>query len=193
MRWFRTALLLLALFPGAATAAPGSVLPSLFGGPFALIDHDGQAVTDRSFAGRHMLVYFGYTHCPDICPTDLPAIAAALDEIGGLAGRLHVLFITVDPARDTPERLRHYVTAIHPSIRGLTGPKDRIAAVATAYRVHRRIFRVEGADAAEYFMNHSSIAYLMGPDGAFLTLLPHGSAPGRIAVILRKYLAPPGR
>ncbi len=189
MRWLRRFLVaaLLAVSPFAPAGAAS--LPSLFGGPIELVDHDGRTVTDQDFAGRFMLVYFGYTHCPDICPTDLAAMAAALDDIGPLAARLRPVFITLDPERDTAEVLRDYVHAFHPSLVGLTGSASQIAAAAKAYRVHRRVFRVEGGAKEDYFVDHSSLAYLMGPDGKFVTMFPHATPSARIAEILGKYLA----
>ena len=163
-------------------------MPSLFGGPFALIDHDGRAVTDKDFSGRHMLVYFGYTFCPDVCPTDLTNIAAALDAVGPLADKVQPIFVTVDPARDTMKVMRDYARAIHPSLLGLTGAEGQVAAVSRAYRVHRRVFRVEGTSKDDYLVDHSSLAYLMGPDGKFVTMFPHGTLPERMAEVLRKYL-----
>ncbi len=172
--------------PPRAAAGP---LAGLFGGPFALTDHHGRPVTERSFAGKHMLVYFGYTNCPDICPADLTAIAAALDDIGALADRLHALFVTVDPARDDAAALRAFAGAIHPALLGLTGTEAQVAAAARAWRVHRRRFRVEGMAEGAYFVDHSPNAYLMGPDGGFVTLLPHGTPPERIAAVLRRRLS----
>ena len=192
MRWigkiFVAAILAVSL-PAMMGQASARSLPSLFGGPFALVDHDGRTVTDRDFAGRHMLVYFGYTYCPDICPTDLGNLATALDDVGSLVEKLQPLFITVDPGRDTKSVLRDYAGAFHPALLGLTGTQEQIAAVAKAYRVHRRIFRLEGAGPEDYLVDHSSLAYLMGPDGKFVTMFPHGTPPERIAEILRKYLA----
>ncbi len=194
MRRLTAIYLILALvISGGAIASSQTVLPGLFGGPFALTDHNGRSVTEKSFAGRHMLVYFGYTYCPDICPTDLTSAAAALDQLGALADRLQVLFITVDPARDTTDVLRAYAMAIHPRILGLTGSEQVIAAAARAYRVHRRVFRMDGAAGPDdYLVDHSSLTYLMGQDGQFVTLFPHGSSPERIAAVLRKYLGGTG-
>lgn len=183
-----------ALFLGGPVAVRAGedalpVLPRLFGGPFALTDHDGRAVTDQDFAGRHMLVYFGYTYCPDVCPTDLTGMAAALDTLGPLTDKLQPLLITVDPGRDTVAVLREYAGAFHPSLLGLTGSEAEVAAVARAYRVHRRVFRLEGAAKKDYLVDHSSLAYLMGPDGKFVTMFPHGTTPERMVDVLRKYLA----
>jgi len=191
MRWlgavFATVIMVAVSFSVPPVSARS--LPSLFGGPFELVDHDGRTVTDRDFAGRHMLVYFGYTYCPDICPTDLTNLATALDAVGPLVDKLQPLFITVDPDRDTKAVLRDYAGAFHPTLLGLTGTQEQIAGVAKAYRVHRRKFRLLGAAAEDYLVDHSSLAYLMGPDGKFVTMIPHGTQPERIAEILRKYLA----
>lgn len=190
MRWVRTFLAVTVLLASLATSPVAArSLPALFGGPFELVDHRGRAVTDRDFAGRHMLIYFGYTYCPDICPTDLSNLAVALDEIGPLVDKLQPLFITVDPDRDTKAVLRDYAGAFHPTLLGLTGTQEQISGVAKAYRVHRRKFRLEGAPPEDYLVDHSSLAYLMGPDGKFVTMFPHGTQPERIAEILRKYLA----
>jgi protein SCO1 len=173
----------------AAGPVGARTLPTLFGGPFALTDHNGRQVTDKDFAGRHMLVYFGYTYCPDVCPTDLTGLAAALDGLGRLAERVRPVFITVDPGRDTAAVLKEYTNAFHPALLGLTGTPAQVAAVAKAYRVHRRVFRLEGAAREDYLVDHSSLAYLMGPDGEFVTMFPHGTTPERMAEALRKYLA----
>ena len=194
MRGCVAALVAAALLSTGSVAAQGggnaaSIPPALFGGPFALSDHDGRAVTDKDFAGRYMLVYFGYTYCPDVCPTDLTTMAAALDALGPLTDKLHPVFITVDPGRDTAAVLRDYTRAFHPTLLGLTGSQAQVASAAKAYRVHRRIFRLEGAGKDDYLVDHSSLAYLMGPDGGFVTMFPHGTTPERMAEILRKYLA----
>lgn len=191
MRWLGVIFAAATLAVASLSASPAVArsLPSLFGGPFELVAHDGRTVTDRDFAGRHMLIYFGYTYCPDICPTDLTGLASALDDVGPLIDKLQPLFVTVDPDRDTRQVLRDYTEAFHPALLGLTGSQEQIAAVAKAYRVHRRKFHLEGADKDEYLVDHSSLAYLMGPDGKFVTMFPHGTPPERMAEILRKYLA----
>ena len=190
MRWLPAIFLTVGLLICGPAVGQSALpkLPSLFGGPFALTDHDGRAVTDKDFAGRHMLVYFGYTYCPDICPTDLTNMAAALDAIGPLAEKLQPIFITVDPGRDTVEVMRDYTRALHPALLGLTGTEAQVAAAAKAYRVHRRVFRLEGAETDDYLVDHSSLAYLMGPRGSFVTMFPHGTTPERMAEVLDKYL-----
>ncbi|AOO81003.1 hypothetical protein BHK69_11490 [Bosea vaviloviae] len=160
-----------------------------FGGPFTLTDHNGRRVSDRDFRDRFMLVYFGFTRCTDTCPVDLPVIAQALDAVGPLADKLVPLFVTVDPANDTPPVMATYVAAFHPRLIGLTGSEAEIAATAKAYKVHRRKLTQPHHGAGEYAVDHGSLIYLIGPDGRFVTLLPHNSGAERLAAILRKYLA----
>jgi len=137
------------------------------GGHFSLVDGQGQTVTDRTFRGKYMLVYFGYTHCPDVCPTTLSDIAAALKQLGPRAARIVPVFITVDPARDTPAVMAHYTALFSPRIVGLTGSAAQIAAVAGKYHVYfARHATGPGPD--DYSMDHSSVLYLMGPDGRFV-------------------------
>jgi protein SCO1/2 len=185
------AALALAARPGRAQqhdhAAPDP-LATRFGGPFTLTDHHGKRVSDRDFRGRFMLVYFGFSRCTDTCPVDLPIIAQALDAIGPLADKVAPLFVTVDPANDTPAVLAPYVAAFHPRLIGLTGSETEIAAIAKAYRVHRRKLSLPRHHDGEYAVDHGSLTYLMGKDGAFLTLLPHDSGAKRLAAILTKYL-----
>lgn len=137
------------------------------GGPFTLEDGSGHTVTDRDFRGRYLLVYFGYTFCPDVCPTTLNEVATALDKLGAKADRLQVLFITVDPQRDTPKVVSDYAAAFSPRIKGLTGTPQQIAEVAREYRVYYAPHRT-GEDAGDYTVDHSSILYLMGPNGRFM-------------------------
>jgi protein SCO1 len=137
------------------------------GGPFALENGEGKPVTDRDFRGHYMLVYFGYTYCPDVCPTTLTAVADAMDKLGQKANEVQPLFITVDPKRDTPPVVKQYASAFGPRVIGLTGSQDQIAAVAKEYRVYYAEHRT-GPGPNDYSMDHSSILYLMGPDGQFI-------------------------
>ena len=140
------------------------------GGSFALTRHDGVRVTDQTFRGRHMLIYFGYSYCPDVCPLELANMTRAVDafeEAGGDPGKLQPVFITVDPERDTPEALAEYVGLFHPRLVGLTGDEDEIRAVTKAYRVYYRKARDDGS-ASDYLMDHSSIVYLMDPEGRYV-------------------------
>jgi protein SCO1/2 len=140
---------------------------SLVGGPFTLQNGNGQQVTDRDFRGKYMLVFFGYTFCPDVCPTTLSEVADAMDKLGAKADRLQPIFVSVDPKRDTPEVMKKYVAAFSPRLVGLTGSPEQIAAVAKEYRVYYAEHRT-GPGPNDYSMDHSSVLYLMGPDGKFI-------------------------
>jgi cytochrome oxidase Cu insertion factor (SCO1/SenC/PrrC family) len=153
------------LFPAATVKTMGQ---ALVGGPFTLTDHTGRRVTDQDFRGRFMMVFFGFTFCPDVCPTALQVMAAALDKIGAKAEQITPVLITVDPERDTPEQMAMYVKSFHPRLVGLTGSPEEIAAVAKAYRVYfKRV--ADPKSSGGYTMDHSAIIYVMGPDGAFRT------------------------
>ena len=137
------------------------------GGPFTLQDGDGKPVTDRDFRGKYMLVYFGYTFCPDACPTTLNEVADALDRLGAKADQIQAIFITVDPKRDTPAVMKQYVAAFSPHLIGLTGSPEQIAQVAKAYRVYHTENRT-GPGPNDYSIDHSSVLYLIGPDGKLM-------------------------
>jgi protein SCO1/2 len=160
-------LALLILGTGAFVWLTQGGTASLVGGPFTLENGNGQQVTDRDFRGKYMLVYFGYTFCPDVCPTTLNEVADAMDRLGSKADRLQPIFISVDPKRDSPEVMKQYVTAFSPRLIGLTGTPDQIAAVAKEYRVYYAEHRT-GPGPNDYSMDHSSVLYLMGPDGKFV-------------------------
>ncbi|KAF8394900.1 hypothetical protein HHK36_018838 [Tetracentron sinense] len=143
-----------------------SVGKAAIGGPFSLINHDGKSVSDRDFLGKWTLIYYGFTHCPDICPDELQKIAAAVDKIKEQAGiEIVPVFISVDPERDTVEQVREYIKEFHPNLIGLTGTPDEIRKVARAYRVYYMKTEEEGSD---YLVDHSIIMYLMGPDMEFV-------------------------
>ena len=165
----------------AATSVAG------IGGPFTLSDGSGRTVTDRDLRGHFLLVYFGYTFCPDVCPTTLTAIAAALDRLGKQADRIEPLFITVDPARDTPKVVHDYAAAFSPRILGLTGTPQQIAAVAREYRVYYAIHR-NGEPAADYTVDHSSIIYLMAPDGRFIAPIAADESAQQMAADIAKHM-----
>ncbi len=138
------------------------------GGPFSLVDKDGHAFTDRNLLGRYALIYFGYTYCPDVCPTTLNSVGGALDLLGPQAARLQAVFITVDPQRDTPKVVGDYVAAFSPRLLGLTGTPEQVAAATDAYRVYAARHKT-GPGPQDYTMDHSSLLYLMAPDGHFVT------------------------
>lgn len=163
--------------------------PLGFGGPFALVDQDGRPRTERDFAGRYLLIYFGYTNCPAVCPTGLDAIAGAMEALGAAAARVQPLFITVDPARDTPAVLKDYVAGFHPRLIGLTGGEAEIAAALRAWRVPRyKVVPDDMKGSAGYLVEHGPTTFLMGPDGEWLTLFPHAADPDAMAAAIRTYL-----
>jgi len=167
----------------AVTASLPPAIPGL-GGPFHLIDHTGTPRSDADYRGRFMLVVFGFTNCPDICPTELQTIADALDRLPpATAVRIAPLFVTVDPHNDTPPRLAEYVTQFHPAIVGLTGSHEEVARVVQAYRVH--VLLPTSKDPTQ--IDHSAFIYLMGPDGGFLSMIMPGSSAEQIAARLAKY------
>lgn len=165
-------------------ALPDSPLP--IGGPFTLVDHTGKTVTDRDFRGRFLLVFFGFTYCPDVCPTTLGALSEAIDLLGRDADRIVPLFITVDPGRDTPEGLAEYVRRFHPAIIGLTGTAEQVAAAAKAYRVYYAYVPKAGAGADDYDVDHTTILFLMGPDGAYRAHMGHTTPAATIARRVRE-------
>ncbi|MDX1400929.1 MAG: SCO family protein [Kiloniellales bacterium] len=163
-----------------------------FGGPFQLTDHHGTRVSDESYRGKIMLITFGYTYCPDICPTALGTMSDALDLLGEEGQEVQPIFITVDPARDDKDTLSVYIGHFHENFVGLTGSHEDITEAVRAFRVHVRA--VPAADAPEgelgedYLVDHSSFYYLVDRNGDFLSLLPHQTTPEMIAETLRKYL-----
>jgi cytochrome oxidase Cu insertion factor (SCO1/SenC/PrrC family) len=173
--------------------APESLGPTLpagvaIGGPFSLIDETGRAVTAETYRGRHMLLFFGFTYCPDVCPTELAKVAATLDLLGRDAERLVPLFVSIDPARDTPEALAQYTDLFHPAIIGLTGTEEQIAAAARAFRVYYNKVRT-GPEPGAYTMDHSAFVYLMGPDGGFRQFFSPQATPEQMAASIRAHLA----
>jgi protein SCO1/2 len=166
--------------------AAGTLLASAIGGPFRLVDQDGKTVTDADLKGKWSLVYFGYTHCPDACPTALNDIAIALDELGPKRGAVRPVFITVDPERDTPEVLKAYLTAFDAPIMALTGTPEEVAQAAKGYRVY---YAKHPEASGDYSMDHSSVIYVMDPEGRFTASFTHQSTPEEIAERLKKLLA----
>jgi protein SCO1/2 len=157
---------LFTLYQGATREAGTGTGQALVGGPFTLTDHNGRQVTDADFKGKYALIFFGYTYCPDVCPTELQVMTAALSQMGEKARSVTPVFISVDPERDTPEVLKSYVENFSPDLVGLTGSPEQVAAAAKAYRVY---YAKSGkTDTPDYLVDHSSIIYLMDPQGRFL-------------------------
>jgi protein SCO1/2 len=159
-------------------------LPAAIGGPFALIDQDGKALTDRDLLGKPFLVFFGYTHCPDVCPTTMFELTEAFKALGP-DKKITALFVTVDPERDTAAVLKDYVSNFDPRIQAATGPRESIERVMKTYRVYAR--RVPG-EGPEYTMDHSAIVYIMDKQGRFVSALNTQLKPEDMAKELARYL-----
>ncbi|WP_338661895.1 SCO family protein [Pararoseomonas sp. SCSIO 73927] len=172
----------------SAPSAGGVALPGgvSVGGPFTLVDGDGRTVTEADLRGKLALVFFGYTFCPDVCPTELQAVAQAMDLLGPQAEAVRPVFVSIDPERDTPAKIKDYVALFHPSILGLTGTQAQVAAAARAWRVYYA--KVTPPGASEYLMDHSSFTYLMGRDGSLRNLFRPGVSPEEMATAIRAQL-----
>ena len=187
------ALALAACSPSEPDTSSAPATPPLagarIGGPFTLVDQDGQQVSDRRFAGKYRIMYFGYTFCPDVCPTDMQTIGGAMKLLEAsdpaLAARIVPIFVTVDPTRDTPAVVKQFVTAFHPRIVGLTGSPAAIETVKKEFA----IFSAKGdaAPGGGYLVNHSRQAYLMDPDGKPLALLPQDKGPQALADDIKRW------
>ncbi len=175
----------------AFTTPPGQPVQSsgtaLIGGPFSLMGEGGKTVTDKDFRGRHMLVFFGFTNCPNICPAELQVMSQALDRLGDKAKELVPVFITLDPERDTPEAVARYVKSFGEEFVGLSGSPESVAAAAKAYRV--AYSKIANKDSpADYSIDHSALVYLMGPDGTYLDHIAYGTSPEKMAEKVGRYL-----
>jgi cytochrome oxidase Cu insertion factor (SCO1/SenC/PrrC family) len=160
---------------------------ALIGGPFTLVDGTSKEVTNARFQGRYMLVYFGFTHCPDICPTTLLLMMNALEQLGDQGRRVVPVFITLDPERDTPEKISTYVQNFSPNLVGLTGSAAQIKAAADAYKVYYKKVPLEDSELG-YVVDHSGFVYLMGPDGKYVTHFAHTTAEQAMVDGLRKHI-----
>jgi len=156
------------------------------GGPFTLTDQDGARRSLSDFRGGLVLLYFGFTYCPDICPTDLMSVGNLIRSLGPEGDKLQPIFVTLDPARDKPEMLRAYVASFHPRFVALTGTEDEIRRIATSYKVFFEKVRPPGA--STYLIDHSAYVFLLDREGRFITLFPPGTPPERMAVMVREQL-----
>jgi protein SCO1/2 len=159
--------------------------PAAIGGPFQLTDQAGHTVTEKSLQGRPTLIFFGFTHCPDVCPTSLFEISEVLKAMGGDADRVNAYFISVDPERDTAAAMKEYLSSFDPHLEGLTGNPDEVAKVITAYRVYARKVPLKDGD---YTMDHTALIYLMDRDGRFVAPFNLKQTPEAAAADLKKYL-----
>ena len=168
---------------------------SLNRGSFSLVDHNGRAVTQQNFRGSYLLIFFGYSHCPDICPTALTLIANVMDSLGENSKSVQPIFITLDPERDTPEVLRKFVSYFHPKLIGLTGTLDQISTVAESYFVRYQRFIPESSrnnlknkEGLEYFLDHTAASYLLGPNAEGIALFRHGTSAAEMAAKIRNVM-----
>ena len=180
--------LLLSACQQSAEKAP--LAGAAIGGPFTLTDQDGRKTSDQQFAGKYRLIYFGYTYCPDVCPTTLQKLAAGFDKFSRQsperAAKVQPIFISVDPRRDTPAVLKSYVSAFSPRLIGLTGTEAEIAAVAREYAVFYRTSKVPGASG--YLVDHSSVPMLFGPDGEPIAIVAADQGPDAVATDLDRWV-----
>jgi protein SCO1/2 len=158
---------------------------SAIGGPFVLTDQDGKTITDKDLKGEPFLVFFGYTHCPDVCPTTLFELSEVLHAMGKDADRLHALFVTVDPDRDTPAVMKDYLSSFDPHLRGATGEAKTLEQVEKEYRVYAKKVPTSNGD---YSMDHTALVYLMDKNGRFVAPLNLKRRPAEVAEDLKKYL-----
>ena len=172
---------------GCGSEPQAPLAGAAIGGHFALTDDRDRPFTDRDLLGHYVLIYFGYTYCPDACPTTLQAISQTLDMIGNQASKVQPIFISVDPARDTPDVLAPYVAQFHPRLIGLTGTPEQIRAVADAYKAYYA--KYQPSDGAVYLIDHSGFVYLMGRSGEYLGFFPPGTSADRMDEIIRQHLA----
>lgn len=175
---------LVLVMTGSFTNAP-ALQQAAVGGPFKLVDENGRPFTDETVKGKPFLVFFGFTHCPDVCPTALFEVSEIMRGLGSDANKLSALFISVDPERDTPAVLKDYLSSFDAHIRGLTGDPEAVAAVAKAYRVYYKKVPLDGGD---YTMDHTALVYLMDKQGRFIAPF-NIKRPAETAVAdLRKHL-----
>ena len=176
---------------GGAPADKPPLADAAIGGPFTLVDKDGRTVTDRSFPGKYLVVYFGYTYCPDACPADVSVLARGLKALEqshpDKLERIQPLFITIDPQRDTPARVGEFAAAFSPRLIGLTGAPEQIAKVAKEYGAYYA--RNPDSKGSDYLMDHTRIAYLIGPDGKPITMLPVDKGPDAVAAELARWVS----
>ncbi|MBW8329310.1 MAG: SCO family protein [Thiobacillus sp.] len=173
--------------PQPPTYRATDITGAAFARDFRLTDHNGQLRTLADFKGKVVAIFFGYTHCPDVCPTTLSDFASALQQLGPQAERVQVIFVTVDPQRDTPDLLKQFVPAFNPGFLGMFGDENTLKQLAKEYKVVYQKTSVKGAD--DYLIDHSAGTYVYDPNGNLRLLIPYGSGPDAIAQDLRTLLA----
>ena len=163
----------------------GVTAPAAIGGPFQLTDQAGQTVTEKNLKGRPTLIFFGFTHCPDVCPTSLFEISEVLKAMGKDADRVNAYFVSVDPERDTAKAMQEYLSSFDPHLKGLTGGPEAVAKMLSAYRVYARKVPLKDSD---YTMDHTALIYLMDRDGRFVSPFNLKRTPAEAATDLKRYL-----
>ncbi len=181
---FAVAALALTQWPTKGPIGSGT---ALIGGPFTMINQKGETVTEQNFKGHYTIYFFGFTFCPDVCPTELQVLSAALKELGPDADKIIPVFVSVDPERDTPKIIGEYVSSFDPRLVGLTGSPEQVAKMAKAFHIfYQKVPNPK--DSKDYEMDHSSIIYLMGPDGTFIKHFPYSTDAKALALDLKKVL-----
>ena len=163
----------------------GAAAPSAIGGPFRLIDQAGQTVTEKSLIGKPSIVFFGFTHCPDVCPTALFEMSEVLRAMGSDAGKVNAYFVSVDPERDTPAAMKDYLSSFDPNLKALTGSPEEVAKIISAYRVYAKKIPLKDGD---YTMDHTALIYLMDRNGRFVAPFNIKRTPEAAAADLKRYL-----
>ncbi|MBL4906142.1 MAG: SCO family protein [Sneathiella sp.] len=183
-----TVLIVTGVIPSANKSSRSGIISGApqIGGEFSLVNNKGKSVTEKDFQGKMMLVFFGYTFCPDVCPTEMQTFSQVMTELGVDAEEVIPVFITVDPARDTVEVMDEFVAAFHPSIVGLTGSEEQIIHVKKQYRAYGQ--KVEGEDKEYYLVDHTSFTYLMGKDGQLATVFSYGTTTDEMIKKIRELL-----
>src|ERR1700710_746913 len=166
-------------------ALRGVPAPAAIGGPFRLTDQAGQTVTEKNLQGKPTLIFFGFTHCPDVCPTSLFEISEVLRAMGKDADRVNAYFISVDPERDTAVAMKDYLSSFDPHLKGLTGDADAVAKVISGFRVYAKKVPLKDGD---YTMDHTALVYLMDRDGKFVSPFNLKRTPEEAAADLKRYL-----
>ena len=165
--------------------APRAVTASAIGGPFQLVDQSGQAVSDKNLKGKPTIIFFGFTHCPDVCPTSLFEMSEVLRAMGEDAKRVNAFFVSVDPERDTPQVMKDYLSSFDPNLKGLTGSPEAVAEIVSGYRVYAKKVPLKDGD---YTMDHTALIYLMDRDGRFVAPFNIKRRPEEAAADLKRYL-----
>lgn len=173
------------LWLSSGAQRPAVLGPAAIGGPFELVDHNGAKVTEQALLGKPTIIFFGFTHCPDVCPTALFEMSEVLRALGGDADRLNAFFVSVDPERDTPAVMKDYLGSFDPRLKGLSGSREATDKIIAAYRVFAKKIPLQGDD---YTMDHTALIYLMGKDGKFVAPFNLKRRPEEAAADLKRYL-----